>query len=179
MAEEPQIAVFGGGCFWCTEAVFEGLKGVLSVMPGYAGGDISYPTYEQVCTGETGHAEAVRIEFAPSQISYRDLLTVFFATHDPTTLNRQGHDAGTQYRSIILYANEQQKSEAKDVIREISSQFRQPIVTEVKPLAEFYEAESYHRQYYRQNSEQPYCQFVISPKMGKLREHFQALLSPR
>lgn len=179
MAEPTQFAVFGGGCFWCTEAVFEGLQGVLSVMPGYAGGHTQHPTYEQVCMGRTGHAEVIRIEFDPSLIAYRDLLTVFFATHDPTTLNRQGHDAGTQYRSIILYANEEQEADAENFIQEISSHFPQPVVTEVKPLAEFYEAEPYHRQYYRSNPNQPYCQFVIRPKMGKLRERFQQLLDSR
>ena len=176
MRAQTQIAVFGGGCFWCTEAIFEGLEGVISVVPGYAGGRATHPTYEQVCTGNTGHAEATRIEFQPAQISFRDLLTVFFATHDPTTPNRQGHDVGTQYRSIILYLDEEQKQQAEALIREISDQFPQPIVTEVKPLEEFHEAEPYHRQYYRNNPGQPYCQAVIHPKMGKFRERFQQLL---
>ena len=179
MAEHTQTAVFGGGCFWCTEAIFERLRGVISAMPGYAGGQAKHPTYEEVCAGATGHAEATRVEFDSVQISYRDLLTVFFATHDPTTRNRQGHDVGTQYRSIILYANDDQKRDSEAFIKELSGQFLQTIVTEVKPLAEFYEAESYHRQYYRRNSNQPYCQYVISPKMGKLRERFAQLLNSK
>jgi peptide-methionine (S)-S-oxide reductase len=147
-------------------------------MPGYAGGLVGNPTYQQVCTGETGHAEVIRIEFNPKQISLRDLLTVFFATHDPTTPNQQGHDVGPQYRSIILYANEDQKSQADAFIKELteSGEFRRPIVTEIKPLEEFYDAEPYHREYYRKNSDQPYCQIVITPKMGKLQERFRALL---
>lgn len=173
-----QVAVFGGGCFWCTEAVFERLRGVLSVMPGYAGGHAKNPTYKMVCGGDTGHAEVIRVEFDPAQISYRDLLTVFFGTHDPTTLNRQGHDTGTQYRSIILYSNEAQKNEAQAVISELnnSGTFPQPIVTEVKPLTVFYEAEDYHRQYYASNPDQPYCQFVIDPKMEKAAARFRQLL---
>jgi len=176
MAAQNELAVFGGGCFWCTEAVFEQLRGVVSVMPGYAGGHVQNPSYEQVCSGSTGHAEAVRIEFDPAQVSYRDLLTVFFATHDPTTLNRQGHDVGTQYRSMILYANEGQKREAETFLNEVSHQFRKPIVTELKPLETFCEAERYHRQYYRANSDQPYCQVVIDPKIQHFRERFRQLL---
>jgi len=178
MAGETQIAVFGGGCFWCTEAVMERLPGVVSVMPGYAGGHGKNPTYEQVCAGNTGHAEVVRIAFDPAQISFRDLLTVFFATHDPTTPNRQGNDVGTQYRSIILYATEDQKAEAKTFIQELaeSGRFQKPIVTELTPLDAFHEAEPYHREYYRRNAGQPYCQFVITPKVGKLQERFRQLL---
>lgn len=178
MKQKIEIAVFGGGCFWCTEAVFDELRGVISVMPGYAGGSLKNPTYEQVCGGQTGHAEAIRIEFAPSVIAYRDLLKVFFATHDPTTLNRQGSDVGTQYRSIVLYASREQKKEAEGFIRELndSSAFDKPVVTEVKPLGEFYEAEDYHRQYYASNSYQPYCQSTISPKLQKLHKRFTELL---
>ena len=178
MAGETQIAVFGGGCFWCTEAVMERLQGVVSVMPGYAGGHGKNPTYEQVCAGNTGHAEVVRIAFDPAAISFRDLLTVFFATHDPTTPNRQGNDVGTQYRSIILYATEDQKAEAKRFIQEMaeSDHFKKPIVTELTLLDAFYEAELYHREYYRRNASQPYCQFVITPKVGKLQERFRQLL---
>jgi peptide-methionine (S)-S-oxide reductase len=176
MAQQTEQAVFGGGCFWCTEAVFEQLRGVLSVMPGYAGGHVQNPTYEQVCSGNTGHAEVIRIEFDPAQVSYRDLLTVFFATHDPTTLNRQGHDVGTQYRSIILYANESQQRAAETFLDEVSPQLQKPIVTELKPLEAFYEAERYHRQYYRANSDQPYCQVVIDPKVQHFRERFRKLL---
>ncbi len=175
-----QVAIFGGGCFWCTEAVFERLRGVLSVMPGYAGGHAKNPTYKMVCGGDTGHAEVIRVEFDPAQISCRDLLTVFFGTHDPTTLNRQGHDTGTQYRSIILYTNEAQKNEAQEVINELhkSGTFTQPVVTEVKPLTVFYEAEDYHQQYYVSNPNQPYCQFVIDPKMEKAGARFKQLLKP-
>lgn len=178
MTNDPSFAVFGGGCFWCTEAVFERLKGVVSVRPGYAGGQLAHPTYEQVCSGRTGHAEVIRIEYDPKVVSFEDLLTVFFATHDPTTLNRQGHDTGTQYRSIILYADEAQKQVADAFIKELakSGQFPQPIVTEVTPLGTFYEAEDYHREYYRRNEGQPYCQFVISPKVGKFQQKFRELL---
>jgi len=178
MTQDNQFAVFGGGCFWCTETVFERLQGVVAVMPGYAGGKIDHPTYEQVCSGRTGHAEVVRIEYDPKAVSFEDLLTVFFATHDPTTLNRQGNDAGTQYRSVILYADEAQKQAAETFIKELakSGQFPQPIVTEISPLGTFYEAEDYHREYYRRNEGQPYCQFIISPKIGKLQQKFRQLL---
>ncbi len=175
---KTEIAVFGGGCFWCTEAVFDELRGVVSVVPGYAGGRSENPTYEQVCSGRTGHAEVIRIEFDSGQITYKQLLTVFFATHDPTTLNRQGADVGTQYRSIILYANEEQKREAVAFIQELngSSTFGSPVVTTVEPLGEFYEAETYHRKYYANNPYQSYCQIVISPKMHKLHKQFTELL---
>ena len=178
MKQNHEVAVFGGGCFWCTEAVFDELRGVISVMPGYAGGSLKNPTYDDVCDGQTGHAEAIRIEFDPSAISYRDLLTVFFATHDPTTLNRQGNDVGTQYRSIVLYAGTEQKKQAEGLIQELndSSAFGEPVVTEVKPLGDFYEAEDYHRKYFANNSYQPYCQFIISPKLQKLHKRFADLL---
>ena len=178
MTQKAEVAVLGGGCFWCTEVFFDELRGVISVMPGYAGGSVRNPTYEQVCSGRTEHAEVIRIEYDPGQIAYRDLLTVFFATHDPTTLNRQGSDAGTQYRSIILYAGEQQKREAEEFVKELndSSAFGRPVVTEIKPLGEFYEAEEYHRKYYANNSYQPYCQVVISPKLHKLHKQFSDLL---
>lgn len=172
---ENKIAVFGGGCFWCTEAVYEELKGVASIMPGYAGGAVPNPTYEQVCTGETGHAEVIKIEYNPAQISYSDLLTVFFATHDPTTLNRQGGDIGTQYRSIILYTDDAQKNEAEQFIKKLNESGPKA-VTEIKPLEAFYEAEDYHRQYYLKNSSAPYCQLVINPKLEKLKEKFYSLL---
>jgi len=176
--QNHEVAVFGGGCFWCTEAIFDELNGVISVMPGYAGGSLKNPTYDEVCDGRTGHAEAIRIEFDPSAISYRDLLTVFFATHDPTTLNRQGNDIGTQYRSIVLYASTEQKKQAEGLIQELndSSAFGEPVVTEVKPLGDFYEAEDYHRKYFANNSYQPYCQFIISPKLQKLHKRFADLL---
>jgi peptide-methionine (S)-S-oxide reductase len=169
-----ETAVFGGGCFWCTEAVFDELRGVVSVMPGYAGGKTKNPTYEEVCGGMTGHAEVIRIEFDPSQIGYRDLLTVFFATHDPTTLNRQGNDVGTQYRSTVLYANEKQKDEAERFIKELKQSL--PVVTTVEPLGDFYAAEDYHQKYFAKNPYQPYCQFMIPPKLNKLHKQFTELL---
>lgn len=175
MENKIETAVFGGGCFWCTEAVFEELKGVTSVMSGYAGGQTKNPTYESVCSGETGHAEVIKVEFNHQEISYNDLLTVFFATHDPTTLNRQGNDVGTQYRSIILYSDENQKSEAEKFIEELKKDGIN-VVTEVKSLEEFYPAEQYHRDFYKNNPDQPYCQLVINPKLDKLRERFSQLL---
>ncbi len=173
-----RIAVFGGGCFWCTEALFKELRGVLSVMPGYAGGTTENPTYEAVCSGKTGHAEVIKIEFDPSQISFNDLLTVFFATHDPTTVNKQGADVGTQYRSVILYSDETQKNDAESFIKKLndSDPAGKPVVTEVKPLQKFYEAEDYHRDYFKNNPAQPYCQIIIEPKVQKLEKEFAALL---
>ncbi len=171
-------AVFGGGCFWCTEAIFQRLKGVESVKSGYAGGKVPNPTYEQVSMGNTGHAEAIQIEFDPSIIQYADLLNVFFATHDPTTLNRQGADTGTQYRSVVFYNSPAQRDEAQKFIDKLSQDevFEDPIVTEVSPLEKFWPAESYHQRYYEQNQNKPYCQIVISPKIAKLRQKFAALL---
>jgi peptide-methionine (S)-S-oxide reductase len=176
--EKTQVAVFGGGCFWCTEAVFDELRGVVSVMPGYAGGRVKNPTYEEVCGGDTGHAEVIRIDFDPSQIGFKDLLTVFFATHDPTTLNRQGNDVGTQYRSVVLYADEEQKRQAEEVIKELNETkaFGKPVVTTVERLGEFYDAEDYHQKYYAKNPYQPYCQFMIPPKLKKLHKQFAELL---
>lgn len=175
----PEIAVFGGGCFWCTEAVFEGLRGIVSVMPGYAGGSVKNPKYEQVCGGSTGHAEVLKIEFDPSQISYRDLLTVFFASHDPTTLNRQGSDVGTHYRSILLYVDEAQRQEAEQFIAQLNNNDVEGknVVTEVVPLDAFYPAEEYHRQYYKKNPTQAYCQLVINPKLEKVKKRFSELLA--
>ena len=172
------VAVFGGGCFWCTEAVFDELRGVKSVVSGYAGGSTKNPTYEEVCGGRTGHAEVIKIEFDPDEIAFKDLLTVFFATHDPTTLNRQGNDVGTQYRSAIFYANEEQKREAEAFIKELndSKSFGKPVVTTLEPLGEFYEAEDYHQKYYANNPYQPYCQYMIPPKLNKLHKQFGALL---
>ena len=179
MNQKSEIAVFGGGCFWCTEAIFEELKGVISVMPGYAGGNSSAggknPTYEEISTGETGHAEVTKIEYAPEKVSYQDLLTVFFATHDSTTLNRQGADIGTQYRSIILYATENQKKESEAFIKQLNESGPKA-VTEIKPLKEFYEAEENHRKYYLKNPSSPYCQVVINPKIEKLKKRFHELL---
>ncbi len=185
MPELYETAVFGGGCFWCTEAVFKELRGVAEVMPGYAGGSAkpgaSAPTYEAVCTGTTGHAEAIRIEFDPKYITFNNLLTVFFATHDPTTLNRQGNDVGTQYRSIILYTSDEQRREAEAFIKKLndSDPGGRPIVTEIKPLDKFYEAENYHRDYFAKNQNQPYCQLIIEPKVEKLQAKFAELLKEK
>jgi peptide-methionine (S)-S-oxide reductase len=175
------VAVFGGGCFWCTEAVYKMLKGVVSVTPGYAGGATKNPTYYQVSSGETGHAEVIRIEYDPTLISYRDLLTVFFGSHDATQVNRQGADVGTQYRSIVLYADDAQKQEASSFIRELeaSSKEGKPIATEVAPLTDFYEAEPEHLNYYARNKSQGYCQVVIEPKLEKVQKQFAELLSRR
>jgi len=173
-----EIAVFGGGCFWCTEAVFKMLGGIISVMPGYAGGTKENPTYEEVCSGTTGHAEVIRIEYEPDKISFRSLLTVFFGSHDPTTKNRQGNDVGTQYRSVIFYTTPEQKAEAERFIKEIndSNPAGAPIVTEVAPLPNFYEAENYHRDYFAKNPGAPYCEIVINPKLEKVKQKFAELL---
>jgi peptide-methionine (S)-S-oxide reductase len=178
MAQALQQAVFGGGCFWCTEAVFRMLKGVASVTPGYAGGKMDHPSYEAVCNGGTGHAEVVRVEYDPSLVSYETLLTVFFVSHDPTTLNRQGADVGTQYRSTVLYETPEQKAVAEKFIADLnaSNDFGKPIVTLVEPLDMFYEAEDYHKDYYARNKSQGYCQAVINPKLTKVREKFAKLL---
>ncbi|MDE2001857.1 MAG: peptide-methionine (S)-S-oxide reductase MsrA [Patescibacteria group bacterium] len=179
MDTQKEVAVFGGGCFWCTEAVFKMLKGVSSVEPGYAGGTVPNPTYERVCTGTTGHAEVIRIEYDPALVKYETLLTIFFATHDPTTLNRQGNDVGTQYRSLILYTTEAQKKAAEAFIAKLnaSSEKGNPLVTEVKPLDVFYPAENYHRDYYARNKNKPYCQVVINPKLEKVQKEFADLLT--
>jgi peptide-methionine (S)-S-oxide reductase len=175
---DTQQATFGSGCFWCSEAVFSELQGVLGVEPGYSGGKGADPTYEQVCTDSTGHAEVAQVTFDPGSISYRELLEVFFSTHDPTTLNRQGADEGTQYRSVIFYRNESQKAEAGAMIKELTDEkvFRNPIVTELVPFEAFYPAEDYHREYYKNNPGQGYCQAVIAPKLAKFRAHFRTKL---
>ena len=171
-------AIFGGGCFWCTEAVFKSLEGVSSVKPGYAGGDVPNPTYLQVTSGKTGHAEVIYIEYDPKKVSYRNLLTIFFASHDPTTINRQGNDIGTQYRSVIFYTTEAQKMAAEKFIAEInnSNLAGAPVVTEVMPLELFYEAENYHRDYYTNHKSAPYCQIVINPKLERVQKQFSQLL---
>ncbi|MBP6858243.1 MAG: peptide-methionine (S)-S-oxide reductase MsrA [Candidatus Pacebacteria bacterium] len=176
--QHTKIAVFANGCFWCTEAVFSSLKGVISVKSGYTGGTIVNPTYEQVSNGNTGHAEAIKIEYDPAMITYDDLLVVFFNTHNPTTLNRQGNDVGTQYRSAIFYSDAEQKEKAEKLIKELNdtNAYDTPIVTEVKPLDTFYEAEGYHQEYYKNHSDQPYCQLVIAPKLEKLEKRFAELL---
>ena len=174
MPKRTEVAVLGGGCFWCTEAVFKQLKGVKSVMPGYAGGNTENPTYDQVALGNTGHAEVIKIEFDSEEISYRDLLDVFWETHDPTTPDRQGNDVGPQYRSIILYTSEEQKDLAETSKQKLDApgKFKNPIITEIKPLLKFYPAEEYHRDYFAKNPDQAYCQIVISPKLEKLRQTF-------
>jgi len=174
-----EIAIFGGGCFWCTEAVFKMIKGVSLVKPGYAGGATENPTYMEVSAGNTGHAEVVYIEYDPEQVDYKDLLTIFFASHDPTTLNRQGADVGTQYRSVIFYTTPEQKERALAFIKEInaSSQAGNPVVTEVAPFTNFYDAEDYHKNYFENHKENPYCQLVINPKLQKVQEKFAHFLN--
>lgn len=171
-APDNQVITLGGGCFWCLEAVFEELKGVERVESGYSGGSISNPTYQQVCTGMTGHAEVVQVAFDPALISFRQILEVFFSIHDPTTLNRQGADVGTQYRSVIFYHTSEQQAVAVEVIAELdaSGRWDDPIVTQLEPLETFYRAEDYHQRYYERNSRQGYCQVVIAPKLAKLRQ---------
>lgn len=170
-----QQALFGGGCFWCTEAVFLQLKGVTQITSGYAGGNTNQPTYEQICTGTTNHAEVILIDFDEQQISFKQLLTVFFSTHDPTTLNRQGNDIGTQYRSVIYYFNAEQKAQAESYIAELTAQDLN-IVTELSPVPTFYPAEDYHQNYYAKNPSQGYCNFAIPPKLMKLQSQFKDLL---
>lgn len=177
-AARTETATLAGGCFWCTEAVFSELRGVRQVLPGYAGGTVPHPSYEQVCTGRTGHAEAVQVEFDPAEVSYHDLLVVFFTTHDPTTLNRQGNDVGTQYRSAVFYHGPEQKATVEQVLGEIESAgvWRRKIVTELVPFQEFFPAEEYHRQYFRRNPEKGYCQAIIAPKVAKFRKEHAARL---
>lgn len=178
MSNNLQTATLAGGCFWCLEAVFDEIKGVHSVESGYAGGHVPNPTYRQVCNGDTGHAEVVQIRFDPNIVSYRDLLNVFFAIHDPTTLNRQGADVGTQYRSAIFYHDEEQKRTAEELIRELGTQkiWDDPIVTEVTQFDQFYMAENYHQEYFARNPYQPYCMAVVAPKVAKFRKHFLGML---
>jgi peptide-methionine (S)-S-oxide reductase len=173
-----EVATLGGGCFWCLEAVFDEVKGVEDVVSGYSGGTAANPSYRDVCLGITGHAEVVQITFDPAQITFRDLLHIFFSIHDPTTLNRQGGDVGTQYRSVIFYHSPEQKNTAQELIRELDAQglWRNEIVTEVSPIQEFYPAEGYHQEYFRKNPGQAYCQVVISPKVAKFRsQHLSQL----
>jgi peptide-methionine (S)-S-oxide reductase len=173
-----EVATLAGGCFWCLEAVYEQVNGVLRVESGYAGGTVPRPTYDQVCTGRTGHAEVVQVTFDPEVVSFEDLLAIFFTIHDPTTLNRQGADVGTQYRSALFYHDEKQRVAAESMIERIKAEgiWDDPIVTEVVPLETFYKAEGYHQEYYRRNRGQPYCQVVIAPKVAKFRkEHLEKL----
>ena len=178
MNNNLQTATLAGGCFWCLEAVYDEIKGVQGVESGYAGGQMDNPTYRAVCNGDTGHAEVVQVHFDPNVVSYRDLLNVFFAIHDPTTLNRQGGDVGTQYRSAIFYHDDEQKMIAEELIRDLNSQqiWDRPIVTEVAKLDRFYMAEDYHQEYFARNPYQPYCQAVVVPKVSKFRKHFLDLL---
>ena len=173
-----QTATLAGGCFWCLEAVYDEIRGVHSVESGYAGGHVDNPTYREVCNGDTGHAEVVQVHFDPNIVSYRDLLNVFFAIHDPTTLNRQGADVGTQYRSAIFYHDDEQKRVAEELIKELNAQkiWDRPIVTEVTKLDKFYMAEDYHQEYFARNPYQPYCMAVVAPKVSKFRKHFLELL---
>ncbi len=170
--KNKQIATFGGGCFWCVEAIVQRLKGVASVVSGYTAGQTENPTYRAICSGTTGHAEVIQVTFDADQISYEDLITIFMTSHDPTTLNRQGADRGTQYRSIILYHDAVQKATAAKVLDSLKSTFRDPIVTELVPLVKFYLAEKYHQNYYNQNSSKGYCRVVIDPKVNKLRAQY-------
>ena len=173
-----EVATLGGGCFWCTEAIFSQLKGVEKAESGYSGGKLECPTYEEVSTGTTGHAEVVQITFDPDLISFKEILEIFFSTHNPTTLNRQGPDVGPQYRSVIFYHNDQQKAIAEQVIKEIAEEkiFDKPTVTQVEPFKAFYNAEEYHRDYFKRHPEQPYCSLVIAPKITKLRELYLSKL---
>jgi peptide-methionine (S)-S-oxide reductase len=174
MNENVQTATFGAGCFWCVEAVFQELKGVLSVKSGYMGGQTKNPTYKEICTGLTGHAEVIQLTFDPKVIQYKDLLAAFWQSHDPTTLNRQGADVGTQYRSVVFYHNDEQKKEAEFYKQNLTQEnaFGKPVVTEITAASTFYIAEDYHQNYYNENGSAPYCQFVIAPKLDKFRKAF-------
>lgn len=178
MGKEPEKATLGGGCFWCTEAVYKELKGVTDIKPGYSGGHVKNPSYREVCNETTGHAEVVQITFDPEVVSFTEILEVFFMTHDPTTLNRQGNDVGTQYRSAVFYHSEQQKLTAEKVISlfEKEKVYDDPIVTEVTAFKNFYEAEDYHFNYFERNKNQPYCQFVVAPKVEKFKKIFKEKL---
>ncbi|HZY46223.1 MAG TPA: peptide-methionine (S)-S-oxide reductase MsrA [Candidatus Bathyarchaeia archaeon] len=173
-----EVATLGGGCFWCAEAIFDELRGIEKVESGYSGGTVPNPSYEDVCTGDTGHAESIQVTFDPRQVSFKEILQIFFTMHDPTTLDRQGADVGTQYRSVIFYHNPEQERIAREVIKETNAAriWKKPIVTEVVPFKAFYKAENYHQKYFENNARQPYCQVVIAPKIAKLREHYRERL---
>lgn len=173
---KEEVATLGGGCFWCLEAVFEETRGVLDVVSGYAGGDVANPTYEQVSSGATHHAEVVQIRFDASVVSYEEILKIFWLIHDPTSLNAQGNDVGTQYRSVIFYHNEAQKEQAQNSIKTFGTKFLKPIVTELKPLEAFYKAEAYHQDYFRKNPNQGYCMFVVSPKVQHFKHVYKDLV---
>ncbi len=172
MVEEVEVATLGGGCFWCLEAIFSRMNGVAGVVPGYSGGHVDHPDYDAVCAGDTGHAEVVQVTFDPSIASYAEILAVFFSIHDPTSLNRQGNDIGTQYRSAIFYHSDAQKEAAEKAIEEAAAHWDHPVVTEVAPIEAFHPAEEYHWRYFDRNRNQPYCMFAIEPKLGKFREKF-------
>lgn len=172
MSEAREVATLGGGCFWCLEAIFSRMKGVIEAVPGYSGGQIDHPTYEAVCTGDTGHAEVVQVTFDPSALSFDEILSVFFSIHDPTSLNRQGNDIGTQYRSVIFFHSEAQKGSAEKAIGDASGHWEHPIVTEVVPIEAFHPAEEYHWHYFDRNRNQPYCRFAIEPKLAKFQAKF-------
>jgi len=176
---KKEAVVFGGGCFWCTEAVFKMIQGVSSVLPGYAGGNVPNPTYEDVCMSDTGHAEVVKIEYDPTLVKFETLLTIFFGSHDPTTLNRQGNDEGTQYRSVIFYTTQDQKQKAEDFVKNInnSSKVGAPVVTEILPLDTFYPAEDYHHDYFAKNPNNSYCMLVVNPKLEKVQKKFAEFLN--
>jgi len=176
MDNNIQIATFGGGCFWCIDAAFRRVKGVLNVSSGYAGGEIENPSYQQICTGLTGHAEVVQLDFDSSIVSYSTLLEMFFTLHDATQLNRQGNDVGTQYRSVIYYHDEEQKAESQAMIDALQKQIREPIVTELSPLTNFYPAEQYHQDYYNENPNQGYCSILIAPKLAKFEQYYAGKL---
>jgi peptide-methionine (S)-S-oxide reductase len=176
MTPGREVATLGGGCFWCLDAAYRRVEGVTGVVSGYAGGEDPRPTYQRVCSGVTGHAEVVQVEFDPAVISYRDILDVFWAIHDPTTLNQQGHDVGTQYRSIILTHDDAQRQAAEESRAAVQALWPKPVVTEIVPLEVFHPAEEYHQDYYARNPEQGYCQVVINPKLAKLRQRFAARL---
>ncbi len=178
LAGNTEVATLAGGCFWCLEAIFDNLKGVTDVVSGYSGGSLPDPSYEQVCTGRTGHAESVQVTFDPALISFREILQVFFTIHDPTTLNRQGADVGTQYRSAIFYHTPEQKAAAEEVISQLTAEkiWDRPVVTELKPFTMFYPAEDYHQEYFARNPYQPYCQIVIAPKVAKFRKKYMERL---
>ena len=173
---ESEIATLGGGCFWCLEAVYDEMEGVASVESGYMGGHVQNPTYRDVCTGRTGHAEVVQLRFDPAVVTYRDILEVFFAIHDPTTPDRQGNDVGPQYRSVIFYHSDEQRKAARETIRQLEEEglWGRPFVTQLEPASAFYRAEDYHQEYFRNNPRQPYCMFVVDPKVRKFREKFAA-----
>ena len=173
-------ATFGAGCFWCVEAVFQSLKGVSNVESGYMGGLTKNPNYMEVCNGDTGHAEVIQLDYDPEKVTFEELLLVFFKTHNPTTLNRQGNDVGTQYRSVIFYHSQEQKEKAEKMITQLSKDniFDQPIVTEITPVSEFYKAEDYHQNYFNYNTDKPYCAFVIQPKLAKFAEQFKDKIKP-